>query len=60
MTATFTNYVGTKQDTRSDYRDIVETWKVDRPFTNQLRSKNYQIIGKQNLKDITAYRHTAE
>ena len=59
MTTTFANYVDVKQTTREQYNDLVETWKVDRPFTNQLRRKNYQIVGKQNLKDIEVFRLTA-
>jgi hypothetical protein len=40
MTATFTSYVDTKHTRRDQYNDLVDTWKMDRPFTNQLRRKN--------------------
>lgn len=33
---------------------------MDRPFTNHLRRKNYQIVGRESLKDIEIYRQTAE
>jgi hypothetical protein len=60
MTATFTSYVDTKHTRRDQYNDLVDTWKMDRPFTNQLRRKNYKIEGRQDLQDIEVYRHTAE
>lgn len=58
MTTTFTDYFHAKTDKRSEYQELVDTWKLDRPFTNQLRRKNYSIVGQQ--KNIGVYREIAE
>lgn len=34
MMMTFTRYASTKERKKSAYKELVETWKVDRPFTN--------------------------
>jgi hypothetical protein len=33
--------------------------KKDRPLTSNIRRKNYTIIGKNNLEDLTKYREDA-
>ena len=41
MLTTMNGYYSMKKDHREEYSELISTWKVDRPKTNELRSRSY-------------------
>lgn len=39
---------------------MISFLKHDRPLTSQIRRKNYEIVGKQQMGEVDKYRSTAE
>ena len=47
---TVTGFYSMKKEHKKDYEGLISTWKVDRPKTHEIRSRNYDITAITKAK----------
>lgn len=53
-------YYSVKKQKNRECDSMVGYLKKDRPLTSHLRRKNYEIVGKSHIDDLSKYRQKSE